>query len=358
MDPRERFGEYQNSLNAALSGWQADIWTAMPCVVDTVNFQAATLTAVPAIKAYIADKTGAQTLATMPTLLDVPIVFPRGGGYAATFPIKPGDECLVVFANRNIDAWWQNGGVQPPLTARFHDLSDGFAIPGPWCQATVMKNISPNTARFTSEDGLQYVELDKDQQFVNIVAAKKVTITAPQVEVNANQTVTVNTPDYTLNASTMATVLTPSYDVQASKVIGLNAPEIDLNSSATLNLNTPDYTLTATNLATVLTPSYDVKASQVIGLNAPEVDMNATSLASFRTGNFNMYANGTITQYAPNSNITGTVSILNQGGATNGLQVTGVVNATGDVIGGTISLQKHLTTGVTGGPGLSGPPVG
>ena len=46
-----------------------------------------------------------------------------------TFPIKTGDECLVVFACRAIDVWWQSGGVQPPAETRMHDLSDGFVIP-------------------------------------------------------------------------------------------------------------------------------------------------------------------------------------------------------------------------------------
>ena len=37
-----------------------------------------------------------------------------------------------MFASRCIDAWWQSGGYNnKPLEFRMHDLSDGFAIPGP-----------------------------------------------------------------------------------------------------------------------------------------------------------------------------------------------------------------------------------
>lgn len=61
-----------------------------------------------------------------PILQDVPVWFP--GNF--TYTISAGDECLVIFADSCIDGWWQNGGVSSPITARKHDLSDGFAIVG------------------------------------------------------------------------------------------------------------------------------------------------------------------------------------------------------------------------------------
>ena len=47
-----------------------------------------------------------------------------------TFPVKPGDECLLVFNERCIDGWWQSGGSSEPLDYRQHDLSDAVAIMG------------------------------------------------------------------------------------------------------------------------------------------------------------------------------------------------------------------------------------
>lgn len=61
-----------------------------------------------------------------PLLLDVPVFFPGG----ILFDVSPGDGCLVVFADHCIDAWFQNGGVSTPVSARMHDLSDGFAFVG------------------------------------------------------------------------------------------------------------------------------------------------------------------------------------------------------------------------------------
>ena len=62
----------------------------------------------------------------MPLLLDVPVFFP---GYFS-FDISAGDECLVIFADRCIDAWFQHGGQSVAVSARRHDLSDGFALIG------------------------------------------------------------------------------------------------------------------------------------------------------------------------------------------------------------------------------------
>lgn len=62
---------------------------------------------------------------------NVPVVSLQGGGVHLSFPIFPGDECLVIFNDFNIDAWFTSGGQQVPPSARQHDLSDGFAIVGP-----------------------------------------------------------------------------------------------------------------------------------------------------------------------------------------------------------------------------------
>ena len=62
----------------------------------------------------------------LPILIDVPVWFP--GSY--TYNVYEGDECLVVFADRSIDGWYQTGDVSNPISARRHNLSDGIAFVG------------------------------------------------------------------------------------------------------------------------------------------------------------------------------------------------------------------------------------
>ena len=59
-----------------------------------------------------------------PVLSDVPVFMP------VLFEVNPGDPCLVIFADIDIDAWLESGAPQKPKSARKHALSDGFAFVG------------------------------------------------------------------------------------------------------------------------------------------------------------------------------------------------------------------------------------
>jgi hypothetical protein len=87
-----------------------------------------------------------------------------------TFPVAEGDECLVVFASRAIDGWWQSSGVQPPIEARMHDLSDGFVLLGFRSVPRVLGNISAVQAELRSDDGSTIVGLNPTAQTVSITA--------------------------------------------------------------------------------------------------------------------------------------------------------------------------------------------
>ncbi|WP_302441547.1 Gp138 family membrane-puncturing spike protein, partial [Bilophila wadsworthia] len=130
MDRRERWAEPVEALRAALDGRQAEMWTALPGIVQSFDPAAMTVSVQPAVAGRISDEAGKAASVDLPILPDVPVVFPGGGGFALTFPVAAGDECLVVFASRCIDAWWQSGGVGEPMEPRMHDLSDGFALVG------------------------------------------------------------------------------------------------------------------------------------------------------------------------------------------------------------------------------------
>ena len=60
----------------------------------------------------------------LPLLADVPVFMP------VTFEVNPGDACLVVFADIDIDAFLETGEASVPRSARRHALSDGFAFVG------------------------------------------------------------------------------------------------------------------------------------------------------------------------------------------------------------------------------------
>lgn len=78
-----------------------------------------------------------------PLLVDVPVVCLGGGGARLTFPIAAGDGCLVVFSDRDIDAWWATGTTGSiPNSPRTHNISDGFAIVGLRSKVGALANYS------------------------------------------------------------------------------------------------------------------------------------------------------------------------------------------------------------------------
>lgn len=47
-----------------------------------------------------------------------------------TYPIKKGDECVLLFSDREIESWFISGDVNPEGYSRMHDLTDAVALFG------------------------------------------------------------------------------------------------------------------------------------------------------------------------------------------------------------------------------------
>ena len=183
MDRRERIGDPLESLRQALEGRQAMIWTALPGIITAYSPQAMTVSVQPAIAGSVEEGPGQRRSAAVPVLVDVPVCFPCGGGYSLTFPIQPGDECIVVFAARCLDGWWQSGGVQPQAERRMHDLSDGMAIVGLRSQPRVLAPLPDTSAvQLRADDGSQFVSIDPAGT-VAVQATTAMTLTAPQIHI-------------------------------------------------------------------------------------------------------------------------------------------------------------------------------
>jgi hypothetical protein len=117
---------------------------------------------------------------TIPNLRDVPVVMMHAGGWSLTFPVEAGDECLLIFADACIDGWWESGNLSAQYDRRRHDLSDAFALFGPWSQkpSTRLYNYSTGSMQLRSDD--QSVVIDLAPGAIDI-AAPVVTITAGTV---------------------------------------------------------------------------------------------------------------------------------------------------------------------------------
>jgi hypothetical protein len=133
-----------------------DTHTCLPGHI--VSFDAATQTAKaqPGIQRIFAQ----QGAVNLPELVDVPVCFPGGGDFVLTFPVRANDECILMFSERAIDFWWQNGGVQLPAEYRTHDLSDAFAIVGVNSKPRALTGVSTTDVQLRARDGSAFVSID------------------------------------------------------------------------------------------------------------------------------------------------------------------------------------------------------
>ena len=198
MNRDERLDDPEESLRLALENAQSQIWTATPAIVQAVNLAAQTLSVQPAIQGTLSNPDGTTQTVNLPLLVDVPIVWPRAGGFALTFPIAVGDEVLVVFGARCIDSWWQSGSVGAPAEARMHDLSDGFAILAPTSQPKKFANVSSTNVQLRDTAGTTYVEITPGGK-ARVVGASAIDIEAPTINLNGASAVNVTAPTIALN---------------------------------------------------------------------------------------------------------------------------------------------------------------
>jgi hypothetical protein len=103
----------------------AEMRVAIPGIVESFDATNMTVDVNPAISTM-----SQETETPMAMLVQVPIMVPNAGGFTMSFPIKKGDECIVIFSDKMIDGWQAEGGIKPQGEKRQHHISDGMAIIG------------------------------------------------------------------------------------------------------------------------------------------------------------------------------------------------------------------------------------
>jgi hypothetical protein len=103
-----------------------NVHTAMPGMIIDYDYTTQKAKIQPTInKVWTTGK-----IEPMPVLENVPVIFPQAGGASLSFPVTPGDTCLIVFCERSITEWLLQGGFATPNDPRKFDLSDAVAIMG------------------------------------------------------------------------------------------------------------------------------------------------------------------------------------------------------------------------------------
>lgn len=190
---KSQIGGSQQVLDAISDKVLSSLRAATTGIIQSFDANEVTCVVQPSIQGAGSDSGGAVSSLSLPLLVDVPVVFQRGGGCTLTFPIEPGDECLIIFADRCIDFWWQSGGVQEPVSNRMHSLSDAFVIVGAQSQAKKISGISTTAAQLRTDDG---------EAFVEVAAGHNITVTTPgKLTASAQGGTEITSPSIVLNGN-------------------------------------------------------------------------------------------------------------------------------------------------------------
>lgn len=208
---QERLAVKSEPIQGAIWQWLCMLRCATPGTVTAVNLTAGTCTVQPNIQELVlkpppvnAQNPSIGTTQNIPVsetiapIQDVPMIMMRAGIWAITLPVEVGTECLLIFADSCIDGWWQNGGINAQWDRRRHDLSDAFALFGPWSQPNTIPNHSATNLEIRNLAGTIAISL----------GSTEISLKAPTVQVIPANT---GTPLALVNATWHTWFLTHIY---------------------------------------------------------------------------------------------------------------------------------------------------
>jgi hypothetical protein len=129
-------------LRRARSRAVQDVRVGLPGVVVAYDSASQLTDVKPQISDTFEEEDGTVSNIDIPVIVNVPVIFPAGGGMRITFPVRTGDTVWLMFSDRSLDAWLSAGGDTAPADLRRHHLSDAVAIPG----------LHPNNAAWSDAD--------------------------------------------------------------------------------------------------------------------------------------------------------------------------------------------------------------
>lgn len=110
-------------LNVIIANKLADMHICMPAKVVSYDFKTRKATVQPALNQKYND----GEVVELPVIHNVPVIHPAAGGASITLPVKKDDPVLLVFSERSLEEWLQNGKQITPDDPRQNDLTDAVA---------------------------------------------------------------------------------------------------------------------------------------------------------------------------------------------------------------------------------------
>lgn len=140
-------------IKRALDNRQMDLHTALIARVESYDAKNQTVDVQPQIKRALSKADGEKVYESLPLIPDVPVLFPRAGGYFISFPIQKGDYVQLLVNERSIAEWWSEG--RESGGEAMHSFDGAVAIPGLYPQAQSLNDAHTENLVLGKSEGPQ-----------------------------------------------------------------------------------------------------------------------------------------------------------------------------------------------------------
>ena len=205
IDRETDFASLTTVLRSVLDEFRKTLLTSVPGIVE--QFDSETRRA--RVQLAIQMRLSSGKLLSQAPLLDVPVIFPSGGGYTMLFQLVPGDPVQVFFTHRGLSEFKQSLAESPPSPGRIISATDAVLIPG-WGGRAGELAVSPAVSEGVSlqrEDGSASIRLTRDRITLDVPSDQKVYLGG---EAAAQELATKQFVEQLYNTHTHATPAGPS----------------------------------------------------------------------------------------------------------------------------------------------------
>lgn len=170
----ERTPDLGQVLRDALDTRLASMYVMRPGRIEKFDASTGLASVKPLLKEMRELDSGEVEVVSVPVVPSVPVFCFGGGDYMDTAPVAVGDTCLLLYSDRSLDIWKEQGGEVDPVDPRRHDQTDAVALVGLRAKAQKLAEWDANR-RVIGKQGGPRVALDSTTVHLGVSHAENAT---------------------------------------------------------------------------------------------------------------------------------------------------------------------------------------
>lgn len=213
-------------LKQAIDNRLLDTHTALIAKVESYDSSKQQVNVSSVFKRPIENVDQEIVLEQLPMLCDVPVLFPRAGGFFISFPIQAGDFVQLIFNEVSIDDWLLDKANTMSSTQRF-TLQGAVAIPGIYPESRPLSGAHEKNFVAGKDKGVQ-LHIDSEKIRLGSADADEALAIASKVKeelnklresINAHTHASFGTPPQLLPIPPALGIVSYIKDISAKKVV-------------------------------------------------------------------------------------------------------------------------------------------